>query len=107
MFLAHAMGGMHLSVAKVPPGSHEAFMAKLNEIYATLKAQGWTEEKKDFGRVSCELMTPPPGKKDDPVTTGCFAEAKGMVVSISTLGKTRIPMEKVKALVDSAIARFP
>jgi hypothetical protein len=74
-------GGLHLSIGKTPQGvSRDAFTAKLNESFAALKAQGWTEEKKDFGRVSCELMTPPSGKQDLPMTTGCFAEAKGMVV---------------------------
>lgn len=101
-------GGLHLSIAKIPQGvSRQAFMAKLNESFATLKAQGWTEEKKDFGRVSCELMTPPSGKQGLPVTTGCLAEDKGMAVSIATLGTTRVPMEKVKALVDGATARLP
>jgi len=101
-------GGMNLSVAKIPQGgSHGAFIAKFNESYAALKDQGWTEEKKDFGRVSCLLMTPPPGKQDLPVTTGCVAEAKGMVVSISTLGSARIPMEKMKGLVEGAAARLP
>ena len=40
-------GGLHVSVAPVPPGlSREAVVAELNKHYAALKAQGWTEEKK-------------------------------------------------------------
>jgi hypothetical protein len=101
-------GGIHLSVAKMPPGiPREALIAKLNETYALLKAQGWTETKKDFGRISCDLMTPPAGKQDNPVTTGCFTDSKGMLVSVATLSKTPIPTEKVKALVDSAAGRLP
>ncbi len=100
-------GGIHLSVARMPQGmSLGAAMAKLNETYTTLKTQGWKEEDGDFGGVKCTLFTPPAGKQDAPTTTGCFTAAKGMVVSISTLGKTRIPMEKVKALLDSAAGRL-
>lgn len=100
-------GGIHLSVARMPPGmSLAAVMAKLNETYTALKAQGWQEEDRDFGGVKCTLFTPPAGKSDDPFTTGCLAAAKGMMVSISTLSKTRVPMEKVKALVDTAAGRL-
>ncbi len=63
-------GGLHLSVSKVPPGmSRDAVIAELNKNYVALKAQGWTEEKKDFGGVFCNLMTPPAGKQDMPATT--------------------------------------
>jgi hypothetical protein len=101
-------GGIHLSLAKMPPEvPRETLIAKLNETYALLKAQGWTETKKDFGRISCDLMTPPAGKQDNPYTTGCFTDTKGMLVSVATLSKTPIPMEKVKTLVESAASRVP
>jgi hypothetical protein len=100
-------GGLHMAVARAPQGmASEAAMAKFNESYAALKAQGWKEEDQNFGSAKCVLMTPPAGKEDAPLTTGCFAEAKGMVVSISTLAKTRISIEKVKALLDSAVGRL-
>ena len=100
-------GGLHLSVSKVPPGmSRDAVIAELNKNYVALKAQGWTEEKKDFGGVSCNLMTPPAGKQDMPATTSCLTVAKGMLVSAATITKTRIPMEKLKPLVDSAAGRL-
>ena len=100
-------GGLHLVAAKAPQGfSHEALMAKFNESWAMLKTQGWTEEKKEFGGISCSLMTPPTGKQDLPSTTGCLTTAKGTMVSITTLGRTRVPMEKAKALVESAAGRL-
>ena len=100
-------GGLHLSIARVPPGtSRESLTALLNQSYGKLKAKGWTEEKKDFGNISCSAMTPPPGSQDDPATTGCLTETKGMMISIATLSKTKIPMEKAKALVESAAGRL-
>ena len=100
-------GGLHVSVARMPPGmSRDAVLAELNKNYAALKAQGWAEEKKDFGPVSCNLMTPPPGKQADPTTTSCLVIAKGMMLSAATITMTRLPMEKLKALVDSAAGRL-
>src|SRR5712692_2116765 len=53
-------GGFHLSVIRAPQGAQrEAGLAKLNESFQTLTAQGWTQEKKDFGNAKCVLMTPP------------------------------------------------
>ena len=100
-------GGLHVSVARVGQGmSRDAVIAELNKNYAALKAQGWTEEKKDFGSVFCNLMTPPAGQQDAPATTSCLAVTKGMMVSAATITKTRVPMEKLKTLVDSAAGRL-
>ncbi len=100
-------GGLHVSLAKMPPGmSRDAVLAELNKTYALLKAQGWTEEKKDFGHVFCNLYTSPAGKQDMPATTSCLTDTKGTMVSAATLSKNRIPMEKIKALVDSAAGRL-
>ena len=100
-------GGLHVSVARMPPGmSRDAVLAELSKNYAALKAQGWAEEKKDFGPVSWNLMTPPPGKQADPTTTSCLVIAKGMMLSAATITMTRLPMEKLKALVDSAAGRL-
>ena len=102
-----ADGQISLSIARMPPGiSREALIAQLDGTYAKLRAQGWKEEKKQFGTISCSLMTPPASRPDMPITTGCITETKGKVVSIATLGKTRIPMEKAKALVESAGGRL-
>lgn len=86
--------------------SRDAVFTQLNKNYAALKAQGWTEEKKDFGTVSCNLMTPPAGQQDAPAMTSCLVIAKGMMVSAATLSKARISMEKLKTLVDSAAGRL-
>jgi hypothetical protein len=39
--------------------------------------------------------------------TGCLAEAKGMAISVSSLGKTRVPVDQVKPLLDKVIQRLP
>jgi hypothetical protein len=51
-------------------------------------------------------MTPPPARQDLPITTGCLTVAKGLVVSVSTLAQTRVSMEKIKALLESAVKRL-
>jgi hypothetical protein len=100
-------GSLNLSVADAPPGvSFEKLVSQMDGTYATLRAQGWKEEKKAFRTISCSLMSPPTSRQDLPMTTGCLTEAKGLVVSVATLAKTRVPMEKVKALVESAIKRL-
>jgi hypothetical protein len=101
-------GGM-LTVAaiRITPGSTTSGLAILEQALATLKASGWTEESKDFAGGKCLVMTPPASLTEAPVSTGCFAEAKGMGVSVGSMGKTRVPMEKVKPLLDKLIQRLP
>jgi hypothetical protein len=101
-------GGM-LSVAaiRVTADSKEAGMALIERVYATLKAQGWTEKSQAIAGGKCSVMTPPATLKDTPVTTGCFAEAKGMGVAVGSMGATRVPIEKVKPLLNKAIKRLP
>jgi hypothetical protein len=102
-----ATGSLNLSVADAPPGvPFEKLVSQMDGTYATLKSQGWKEEKKAFPSVSCSLMTPPPARQDLPITTGCLTVAKGLVVSVSTLAQTRVSMEKIKALLESAVKRL-
>ena len=87
--------------------SRQAGLAKMAQVFDTLKAQGWTEERKEFANGRCVLMTPPAASKGIPVSTGCFAEAKGMGLSVGHNGGTRVSMDKVRTLLDKAIARLP
>jgi hypothetical protein len=98
-----------LNVVRAPQGAQrEAGFALLNQIFDTLKAQGWTEERTDFGNGRCSIMTPPPSAQDVPLSTGCFAEAKGMGIGVGWIsGQKTIAIEKVKALLDKAIGRLP
>jgi len=98
-----------LNVIRAPQGTQrEAGFALLNQIFDTLKAQGWTEERKDFSNGRCSIMAPPPSAQDMPLSTGCFAEAKGMSVGVGWMsGQKTIAIEKVKALLDKAIGRLP
>jgi hypothetical protein len=100
-------GGIHLAVVKVPPGASRESLDKLKrDSWAMLEAQGWTKDKQDFGGISCLLMTPPAAQKSAPLTTECSTLTKGTLVQVSTLGKTKVPMEKAKALVESVIGRL-
>jgi hypothetical protein len=98
-----------VSIAPSPQGaSREALFAKLNETNQQLKAQGWTEVKKDFGNGTCSAMTPPASsKKDTPAMTSCLADVKGKLVNVVYMSPTGAPIEKVKPLLDKAIGRVP
>lgn len=56
-----------------------------DSVYADLRTQHWTEEKKSFPDSSCSIMNPPPGKADAPIMSACIAESKGLVVSYTYL----------------------
>lgn len=109
MWAADDQGMVSISMIRAPQGAmREAGLAKLREAFQRLKDKGWTEEKKEFSNAKCALMTPPASsKKDVPVMTGCFAEAKGMGISVGYMGRTSVPIEKVKTLLDKAIGRLP
>jgi len=103
-----AQGMLSISVIRSPQGAQrEAGLAQLNQMFETLKAQGWTEERKDFSNIRCAIMTPPSSAKDVPISTGCFAEAKGRGMGIGLMGEKKVAIEKVKVLLDKAIGRLP
>jgi hypothetical protein len=85
----------------------EQAMASLHQVMDGLKAKGWKEDKKVINGGSCSTLTPPPSDKDAPVMTGCMAEAKGMAISISYMGKHTLPVENVKTLLDKLVSRLP
>ena len=109
MWAADNQGMVSISMIRAPQGAlREAGLAKLREGFQRLKAKGWTEEKKEFTNAKCALMTPPASpEKDIPVMTGCVAEAKGVAISVGYMGRTSVPIEKVKTLLDKAIGRLP
>jgi hypothetical protein len=76
------------------------------QVFDVLKAQGWSEERKDFANGRCVLMTPP-AARGLPVSTGCFAEAKGVGLSVGHNGATRASIDRVRTLLDKAIGRLP
>jgi hypothetical protein len=97
-----------LSVMKVPNTkmSTRQLLDWMNSMYDTLKGQGWIYEKKDFGNVSCSMLTPPAGANGSPATY-CATVAKGMLVIASTQTKSSVPMEKLKPLSENAATRLP
>jgi hypothetical protein len=103
-----SQSGVSLAVTRALPGAQrEAGLAQFNRTFQTLKSQGWSEERKDFSNGACVIMTPPASAKGMPVSTGCFAEAKGMGISVGHNGPSKVSMDKVKTLLDKAIARLP
>jgi hypothetical protein len=85
----------------------EASLTQLNQVFDALKAQGWTEEKKNFGDIRCSIMTPPSSMKDVPISTGCMAEAKGWGIGVGWMsGNKKLTNEKLKGLLDKAIGRL-
>jgi len=81
-------------------------LAKLKEALDKLKAKGWTEEKREFGNATCVVMTPPSSEKNVPVPTSCIAEAKGMGISVGSMSPKKVPIEKVKTMLDKVIGRL-
>jgi len=108
MWAVGDQGMVAVSMMPAPKGpAREAGLAKLAEVYAALRAQHWTEEKKDFGNTTCSIMTPPPSTKDAPILSGCVAEARGMGLSVGFMSPTKkLSIDQTKALLDKAIGRI-
>jgi hypothetical protein len=70
-----------------------------------LRARNWHEERKDLGDARCSTWTPPSSVRDEPIAM-CVAEAKGMQTTVRA-ARARVPIERVKALLDKAIGRLP
>ena len=109
MWTADNQGMVTISMLRALQGARrEAGLAALRGAFEKLKSRGWTEESKAFPNARCSLMTPPSSApKNVPVLTGCFAEAKGMGISVGYMGKASVPVETVKTLLDKAVARLP
>src|SRR5262249_30379314 len=86
MWKVGEQGMVSVSVARAAKGAQrEAGLARMSQAFETLKAKGWTEEKKDYGSARCAIMTPPPSEPTMPTSTGCIAEAKGMGLSVGLM----------------------
>jgi hypothetical protein len=97
-----------LGVVSSPQGADRAAgLAQLEEISTELRSKGWKEERRELGGARCSAMTPPPSDKDAPLMSSCLAEAKGMVISVTALGRRLLAIEKVKTLLDAAFVRLP
>ena len=106
MWSAGEQGMVSVSLMRAVPGQKDIGMAKIKQAFETLKAQGWTEEKKDFGDIHCARMTPPAAQKNAPLSTGCFGEAKGMGLGVGAMGRKATPLEAVKTLFEKAAGRL-
>src|ERR1700737_2097021 len=100
---------VNVSVIRAPKGEQrEAGLARLRQAFTDLEAKGWKPEKKDFGNGTCLFLTPPASIPNAPTVTSCFAEAKGLGMSVAFMGgKQNVAIEKVKSLLDKVIGRLP
>jgi hypothetical protein len=87
----------------------EAGLAQLRQIFEGLKAQGWAEAHKMLGNTTCATLTPPPSDTDAPTMVVCLAEAKQMAISVGWMAEQgkKVAPAKIKALLDTAVARLP
>jgi hypothetical protein len=61
-------GMLSISVIRAPQGAQrEAGLAQLSRMFETLKAQGWTEERKDFGTSNSRRLKNSSNRHDIPV----------------------------------------
>jgi len=105
---AASRASVAVAVMRAPQGAQrEAALAQFRQAFQILKSQGWSEQRRDFANGTCALMTPPSAKTGLPVSTGCFAEAKGQGISVGHNGASGVAMDKVRALLDKAIGRLP
>ncbi|HZS12170.1 MAG TPA: hypothetical protein VFA38_07955, partial [Nitrospirales bacterium] len=98
-------GMASLNMIRAGKSGRDAVNAMLDKSAGALKAQGWTEERKEFSNAVCSFATPPSGEASLPISTGCIGAANGMAVSIGTMGRKPVPIEKVKPLLDKALSR--
>jgi hypothetical protein len=103
-----AAGGLTLVFYRIPPGAtRESLGGTVKRTYEALKSRGWTEEKKDFGSISCIIMTPPAGAKENMgVNTVCMTESKGFAVSLTSVSRSAVHVEDVKTAIANAAGRL-
>ena len=76
--LVQRQTAQHQATAALAGAQREAGLAQFNKTFQTLRSQGWAEERKDFPNGACVIVTPPASAKGMPISSACFAEAKGM-----------------------------
>jgi len=101
-------GMLAISFAAAPqdPAARQAGLAMIEQTYNQLKAKGWTEQRQEFAGGMCAALAPPATEKGAPFTTGCMTEARGMALSVSALGKTKVEIAQLKALLDKLVQRL-
>lgn len=105
---AGSQASVAVAVIRAPQGAQrETALAQFRQAFQILKSQGWGEQRRDFANGTCAVMTPPSTRTGLPTSTGCFAEAKGMGISVGHNGASGVAMDKVKTLLDRAIGRLP
>jgi hypothetical protein len=102
-------GMVSVNMIKAPNAEQRAAgMARMNQVYEKLKAQGWTQKRETFGgSITCSTLTPPTNDGSTPSMSGCMGEAKGQGIGVGFMYPgTTLPMAKVKSLFDKASSRI-
>src|SRR5262249_35067806 len=87
--------------------TREQATAKLEEIYAKLRAKKWTEEDKTYPDGRCTSFTPPPTEQKAPILSGCIVAKNGIVISSSFMHPTvKLSLDKARALTDKAMSHM-
>ena len=94
------------STGRAPAGLTIKQLMGTNPGIEALRAQHYTEEKKEFPNTSCYVVDPPPTLKDGMHLSACGTIAKGTVVSITLMSPTqKLTIDQTKTLLDKAVAR--
>jgi len=102
-------GMVSVSMIQAPNAEQRAAgMARMNQVYDKLKAQGWTQKRETFGSsITCSTLIPPTNDGSTPSMSGCMGEAKGQGIGVGFMYPgTTLPIAKVKALFDRASSRI-
>lgn len=95
-----------LSTGRAPAGATIQQLMAANAGMDALRAQQYTEEKKEFPNMICYSVAPPSTLKDGMYMSSCGTIVKGTVVSIVLMSPSKkLSMDQTKTLLDKAVAR--
>lgn len=95
-----------LSTGRAAPGVSIKQMMATNPGIEGLRAQHYTEEKKEFPNTTCYVVDPPSTLKDGMHLSSCATIVKGTIVSIALMSpSTKLTIDQTKTLLDKAAAR--
>jgi hypothetical protein len=102
------VGVLTLTFVKTGAGleARTAFRAIMQQSDEVLKMRGWKLEEKTFGAEFCWTATPPATNSDAGYSTGCSGEINGLGVSVGASTAKKLSMEKVKALLVTAMGHL-
>jgi hypothetical protein len=99
-------GNVYVNVTPTGAQGTGKASALLDDMASQLKAQKWSVEAINVAGTNCVIATSPAAQKAAAVS--CVTEAKGKAISLASVGTGPKPAaDKLKALLDKAVARLP